>query len=691
MRHFTQLGGNIRRLYQAVVLQTPPALTATELKALIRELAQRHPALRMRIEHVAGTEWRAVVGDPRDFDSDDCVHHVDVAGLGDIEIRDAVAGRLGDLFPVRDGAIDPVLEVVFFDAGPGRPGRLLVVVHHFAVDGVSWRILTSDLRALWRSAQQRVEARPRASGTSFRRWARTLAELAQGGERRAELEVWRGIASTQDRPWTDQALDPARDTVGSSRTLTVTMPPGRCTALLAGVPAGVGGTVGEALIGALGLAVADWRRRRGRGGDSRVLIDVETHGREEFAGGMDLARAVGWFTAIHPAVLDIGPRGEYALQADGADLEQVLDSVRTQMRSVPDNGLGYGILRYLDSECGRVLAELGRPQIRVNYLGRFPVGRMADWASAPGFPALIAGIDTATPVEHLVQFDAYVEDHPDGPRLVAHFAWPERQLSADEARDLADTWFAVLDRLASLAGIRELADTASPTAPVIDFGNRSRRRPVTLFCIHPVEGTAWCYEGLAKALDKDVRAYGFQARGLDGASPAAPTIGEMVVDYVNRMRAIQPHGPYRILGWSFGGVLAHAVAAHLQRLGESVAFLAILDAAPAVDLDLGEHSVTAGSCGDVLANNVRLAASFASGMFDGDVLFVTAVNEPGSTEHPEKWHRHVTGAVVEHRVCSDHEGLLDPGPAADIARAVSARLLAGVRPSAITTSTRGVR
>ncbi|NUP51296.1 MAG: alpha/beta fold hydrolase [Catenulispora sp.] len=686
MRSFTQRGDDISGFYQATVLRTPAALTGPDLAGIIGELARRHPALRMRIVRTAGGQWQPTVADPGSFDATVGVRHVDFAGRTGSDLRTAVSETLAGAFRARDGVIDPVLRAVFFDAGPEEPGRLLIAVHHFAVDGVSWRILVSEIQAVWRGVRLGVTARARETGTTFRGWARTLTSQAERGARRAELDVWRAVAGTSDRPWTQERLDPARDTVAGSATVVVEMSPQRCAALLAGVPAEIGGTAGEALVGAVGVAVADWRRRRGRGGDDRVLIDLETHGREEFAEGLDLAGTVGWFTSVHPVVLDLGPGGESAPLSDRAAVARILTSVREQMKALPDNGLGYGVLRWLDPVAGPELARLGRPQIRVNFLGRFPAGGTADWARAPEFPVLLAGIDGATPIEYLVQLDSYIEDSPHGPRLVAHFTWPERLLSAAEVEDLAQTWFAVLDRVAEPAGTGELMD-GSPGAPVLDLTPDRWNNSTNVFCVHPIEGDAWCYEHFAKALDQDIRVYGLQARGLDGSGPGASTLGEMVADYANRIRAIQPHGPYRLVGWSFGGIVAHALAAHFQRSGERVDLLAILDVAPAADLGLSEPPTDVGS--DVIARNLRLSGSFTSGVFDGDVLYVVAADEPGATKNPEKWRPHVTGAFTEYSVPAGHAGLLDPGPADEVARIIGGRLRTGASPSVSTTSVGG--
>jgi thioesterase domain-containing protein len=109
---------------------------------------------------------------------------------------------------------------------------------------------------------------------------------------------------------------------------------------------------------------------------------------------------------------------------------------------------------------------------------------------------------------------------------------------------------------------------------------RGRNRPA-LFCIHPGGGLGWCYAGLIPHMEPDRPVYGVQARGLTGREPKATSIAEMANDYADQIQAVQPSGPYHLVGWSAGGMIAHAMAVRLQRLGRKVGLLALLDSEPA--------------------------------------------------------------------------------------------------------------
>lgn len=101
-----------------------------------------------------------------------------------------------------------------------------------------------------------------------------------------------------------------------------------------------------------------------------------------------------------------------------------------------------------------------------------------------------------------------------------------------------------------------------------------------LFCVHPAGGLAWCYRGLARTLSPPRLVYGLQARALDPSAPLPDSLGALAGDYVAEVRRVQPEGPYHLLGWSVGGIIAHAMAEVFERSGARVDMLAMLDAYP---------------------------------------------------------------------------------------------------------------
>src|SRR5262249_4540301 len=179
----------------------------------------------------------------------------------------------------------------------------------------------------------------------------------QETRRLAELPLWMGMLSRPSLSLMDAALDPGRDVGGTAGHVTLTLPAALTTALLTRVPAAFHCGVNEVLLTGLAVALAGWCRRRGGGASpAAVLVDVEGPGREEMVADVDLSRTVGWFTSQFPVRLDAGVLDPADALAGGAGLGGALKSIKEQLRALPDHGLGYGILRYLNQQTGAQLA-----------------------------------------------------------------------------------------------------------------------------------------------------------------------------------------------------------------------------------------------------------------------------------------------------------------------------------------------
>ncbi|WP_275413248.1 condensation domain-containing protein, partial [Rugosimonospora africana] len=166
--------------------------------------------------------------------------------------------------------------------------------------------------------------------------------------------------------------------------MSVVLPAETTNALLTSVPAVFHAGVNDVLLAGLALAVARWRRERGGHGDE-VLVDVEGHGRQEgLVDGADLSRTVGWFTSLFPVRLNAGTLSWEEVCAGSPGVGGVVKRVKEDLRQIPDNGVGYGLLRYLNPDTAQVLADFPTPQIGFNYLGRVNVAGVEDWAMGGG-------------------------------------------------------------------------------------------------------------------------------------------------------------------------------------------------------------------------------------------------------------------------------------------------------------------
>jgi hypothetical protein len=230
-----------------------------------------------------------------------------------------------------------MVQAVWFDAGETAPGRLLLTIHHLAVDGVSWRILVPELAAAWAAIAGGGVPALGPGGTSFRGWARRLALQARDAGRLGELAYWSGMLSQPSLSLVEGGLDARRDIGATAGHLTLTLP--AALTALTRVPAAFHGGINDVLLSTLVLAVADWCAG-GRAGQA-VLLDLEGHGREVFA-DVELSRTVGWFTSLFPVRLDAGALDLEDALAGGDALGRALKLIKEQLRALPDNGLATG-------------------------------------------------------------------------------------------------------------------------------------------------------------------------------------------------------------------------------------------------------------------------------------------------------------------------------------------------------------
>ncbi|ARX88593.1 hypothetical protein SMD44_08080 [Streptomyces alboflavus] len=457
-RWLKDVGPGFDRFLQTMVLDLPPGIDAEGLTSTLSAVIDRHDLLRCRL--VDEGEGALVVSGPGTVDAASLVRRV--ACEGDWARRpDAWRTLVLAELDEEAGRLDPragvVARFVWFDAGPETAGRLLVVLHHVIVDGVSWRVLLPDLAAAWSQIREGHVPRLPAVGTSVRRWAHALVEEAASPDRVAELGLWRSVVDGPDPLLGGRRLDPAVDVRATVRETRVELPVEVTEAVLSALPTAFRGEVNDGLLAALALALVQWRRTRGVR-ESSALIRLEGHGREEaVVPGADLARTVGWFTSAFPVRLDLAATDLADAFAGGEAAGRALKAVKEQLRAIPDKGIGYGLLRHLNPDTALSLAPHPIGQVSFNYLGRFSaVADMPAGLRGFGFTqahdvaelaVLDAAHDPRMPALAEIDINAAVTDTSDGPCLSAQFAAPEGVLAPEDVRELADLWCQALTAL----------------------------------------------------------------------------------------------------------------------------------------------------------------------------------------------------------------------------------------------------
>ncbi|MEV3988477.1 amino acid adenylation domain-containing protein [Streptomyces sp. NPDC049837] len=448
-------GGTIDRFNLSMLLQAPAGADTGTLTRVLQAVLDHHDGLRLTLTRMdlgpaIPALWSARTTAAGSVDAATLLHRVDVTAHDDAALRAAVAEESD----AAAGRLDPgngvMLQAVWFDAGPDRPGRLLLVVHHLVIDGVSWRVLLGDLAAAWQAVTAGERPALEPVPTSLRRFARDVAEQATSPQRQAELPYW----ATTLAPGAELLPGATRTgTTGAAREHTVTLPAEETRALLTAVPAAAGADVTEVLLTALRLAVTRWRAARGEdpAPDGDLLVDLERHGRD--GTDADLSRTVGWFTSLHPVRLPAA-----------ADPLDALKQVKESVRSAPDSGAGYGMLRYLNPQLAPVFTQLSTAQVLFNYFGRLPAEQTRDWAPAVESDALRVEPDADLAMPYPLQVNAVCAETPRGPELRANWTWPDgNALTEDDVHALARAWADALRDLVARTGTPGARPSLTPS------------------------------------------------------------------------------------------------------------------------------------------------------------------------------------------------------------------------------------
>ncbi|MDR6232870.1 amino acid adenylation domain-containing protein/non-ribosomal peptide synthase protein (TIGR01720 family) [Pseudomonas psychrotolerans] len=401
---------------QSLLLNSREVLDGEALEAALQALVAHHDVLRLRFREVDGT-W--------------CGEHA--AAKADERLlwrAEAVDGEaLGALCEEAQRSLDlangPLLRALLVEMGDGGQ-RLLLAIHHLVVDGVSWRILLEDLQSAYQQCLAGQAPRLPAKTSSFKTWAERLGEYAKGTKLTAELDYWREQLDGAS------AELPCRDPQASleirhAQSVRTRLDAELTRRLLQEAPAAYRTQVNDLLLTALARVICRWS------GEASVLVQMEGHGREELFADIDLSRTVGWFTSLFPVRL-----------TPAADVGESLKAVKEQLRSIPDKGLGYGLLRYLSGEDNaQALASLPQARITFNYLGQFD-GQFDEAALlAPAGEGAGAEMDPGAPLGNWLSINGQVYEG----ELSLDWAFSEQMFDPAQMQRLADEYAAELEVL----------------------------------------------------------------------------------------------------------------------------------------------------------------------------------------------------------------------------------------------------
>ncbi|MCI1007376.1 amino acid adenylation domain-containing protein, partial [Herbaspirillum sp. C7C8] len=360
---------------QAILLHSVQPIDFSAMQQALVDVVNHHDALRMEFRKDAQGQWLQAYGPRRERDADASL--LWQAQLHAPAELDAFCARVQRSLHLERG---PLLRAGSMALEDGS-WRLLLVVHHLVVDGVSWRILLEDLQQAYRQRLAHAEPNLPPRTASYRQWGRRLQ--AQAAMRAREFDYWRSLTELPaslpcDHP--DAPLLAADQARVACRLDAV-----QTQALIKQAAAAYRTRINDLLLAALGRALGQW------GGMAQLLITLEGHGREQLESGgeaLDVSRTIGWFTSVMPVALPTA--GEWPT---------LIRAVKSLLRSLPDNGIGYGLLRqWGDDAQRRVLQRMPKPALAFNYLGQFDGNFREEGGWQPAVESPGASRDPAAPL-----------------------------------------------------------------------------------------------------------------------------------------------------------------------------------------------------------------------------------------------------------------------------------------------------
>lgn len=338
---------NPHHFNQSIWLAAPRPIDVALLSRTVEHLQTHHDALRLRF-HPTESGWQQQITSEVQPASA-IVSLIDVSALSPAAQKarmKALSTSLQSSLNITNG---PLFKVACFHLGSHQPDQLHIIIHHLAVDYLSWQILIADLWMVYDKLSTGQPAQLAAKSTSFKAWSEWLNTLTA----QDEFPYWQSIGEQGIAPLPlDHPDQRQRNRVADSAQVAGNLSVTETESLLRDVPDAYHTQINDILLTALLQTFATWT------GHETLLIDLEGHGRETDT--LDLSRTLGWFTSLFPV----------CLRLDAPENGALIKSVKEQLRRIPRKGLGYGVLRYLNKQTAAQLAALPQAEVSFNYGGQ---------------------------------------------------------------------------------------------------------------------------------------------------------------------------------------------------------------------------------------------------------------------------------------------------------------------------------
>jgi len=661
---------------QAIILKTNKNIKVNLLKEVVKIILENHDSLRSRFKY-EDQEWKQEYLQLEDIEIDKVVTLIDLRLLS----KDDQAKTIEEVSTSVQRDLDigkgNVLRIVLFRCDQEHEAKLLIVIHHLVVDVVSWRILLEDLELIYEQLEKGSSINLLGKSPSYGTWAQTLNIFAQSDIITSQLNYW-----LDSIPIPTQAL-PVDFNIDSNRydllqDITVSLTLEESEKLLRDIPKFCHFQPNELLLTALVQAIGDWT------GQYSISVAVEGHGREEIKEGIDLSRTIGWLTSLYPVCINLKAPNELGIS---------LEDVKYQINSIPLKGIGYGMLRYISQfKDAQKLKNFPFPEVAFNYLGRWIVGSSKDNLFSFSNENIGKSIGNLNSRPYKLEFNSQVI----GNQLQITLSFNASQFALGTLEDLLNNLKLRIQELIIYCFTEELFEKKNKDSSLIQLSReyqlyKENRKIGTesvyslseasgkpkLFLIHSAGGLAFSYIGLTHHL-KNYSIYGINNPNFGNSTNAFNSIEEMASHYIRMIKEIQNKGPYRLGGWSFGGLVSFEMARQLAAEREMVDVVILIDS---LNLSLSKGYIQSKNLEDFLKerkvdpyskegvnlkhemlNNRKISMNYKPKLYHGRVVLIKAQTEDELEVYREAyngWRGFIDPTLEIYSVPGAHDNLLD--------------------------------
>ncbi len=535
---------------QAMLLKCNSFIKFELLKKVFAFLVSYHDALRFRYALSSGGWVQESLNPSALFNAD--VRLVDLSSILDEDL----SSHLQSHTTIAQGEINiekgPLIKVILFECGPERPQRLLIIIHHLVVDGVSWRILLEDIVKIYSQLLCHQSPSLPLKTHSYQQWALSLRKYANTDTLREEFKYWKEVSKAIRRLPTDFKHDQAHHTC----TVSTSLNKEETNFLLKTVLYSYNAQINDVLLTALVLAIGEWKK------SYDLSLCLEGHGREEIHEKLDLSHTIGWFTSIFPVSLSIN---------DPYNLEDSIRLVKETLEKVPHKGIGYGVLSYLTDEGTNLLTN---PSLRFNYLGQWDNALQTEGLFSFSDEFYTASNSKENHPAYLIDINSQIING------CLQFSWGYS--TNHYKKNTIEKWSENY-----IKNIRKIINSCKENIPLRtkpythSFCN-SPKKPI-IFFVHPIGGKVFWYDELCQSLAPSFQCYGIESLFLREDPSQVETIEKLASIYAEEILNIQPKDPFILCGWSFGGIVAYEISQYLIKAGHQVKCTIIIDQNPVID------------------------------------------------------------------------------------------------------------